>query len=414
MSANPLFRRFGAWSALACGLAILAGCGQRNAYVPPPPSEVTVAVAVQKPVTEYVDFTGTTRASEEVKVRSRVQGYLYDIHFQDGGDVRQGDLLFTIDQRPYQAKYDQAKADVDSRKAFAGRAKSIYARTQKLLSTGASTKEDVDKEKGDWEVALADVAVADAKMREAKLNLDFTEVRAPISGHIGRREVDIGNLITADNTILTTIAQYNPMYVYFTVSEQDHLNYLKRVREHTPGTLEEFSKQPPPALAAGAVALPAFNPWGKLSALGVVKLLSPRYPVEMGLANEKGYPHRGVIDFADVTVDPGTGTLLLRGIFDNPQPYYLAPGLFARVRVPISSSAKALLVPERALSADQQGRYLLLVNKEDVVVRQSVQVGSQVENMRVITEGLKPGERFVVDGLQRARPDAKVKPTMAK
>jgi RND family efflux transporter MFP subunit len=402
-------------AALAALLGV-GGCGPRNAYVPPPLPEVEVAVPVVQTVTLYDQFTGTTQASETVQVRSRVQGYLESIHFADGADVsgpvgdRLGDLLFVIDRRPYQAQMDQAKADLESKKAAAVRAEALYRRTLSLLPSKAATREDVDKARGDWEVAKADVVQAEAKVRQAQLDLDFCEVRAPIGGFIGRRLVDVGNLVQADTTLLTTITRYDPMYVYFTVSESDYLQFLKRRRERPAGTLEARELLPVPT-AVAAVGLPASSPWSRWLSAVIIIAATPHYPIELGLGNEVGqYPHKGYIDFAENTVDPGTGTLQVRGVFSNPPPYYLGPGMFARVRVPVGVREHALLVPKRALAADQQGDYLLVLGPDDTVERRAVELGPEVGGQRVVEKGLRPGERFIVEGLQQARPHSKVRP----
>jgi RND family efflux transporter MFP subunit len=397
--------------ALATLLGV-GGCGPRNAYVPPPLPEVEVAVPVEQTVTVYDDFTGVTHASETVEVRSRVQGYLESIHFADGADVRRGDLLFVIDRKPYQAQMDQAKADLESKKAAAARAEALYRRTSSLLPSKAATREDLDKARGDWEVAKADVGQAEAKVRQAQLNLDYCQIHAPIGGFIGRRLVDVGNLVQADTTLLTTITRYDPMYVYFTMSESDLLQFMKRYRERPAGSLEARGLLPTPA-AVAAVGLPASSPWSGWLAVAVVIAATPGYPVELGLGNEGGkYPHKGYIDFAENTVDPGTGTLQLRGTFSNPPPYILGPGMFARLRVPIGVQEHALLVPKRALAADQQGDYLLVLGPDDTVERRAVELGAEVGGQRVVEKGLSPGERFIVEGLQQARPHSKVRPMM--
>jgi RND family efflux transporter MFP subunit len=397
---------------LLFGLA--AGCGPRNTYVAPPAPDVTVAVPEQRSITVYHYYTGTTQASEVVQIRARVSGYLESIRFQDGSNILQGDLLFVIDQRPYKAQLDQDLADLANKKATVTQKEAIFKRTAALIRSGASSKEEFDVQKGDWEVAKAGVGQAEAKVRASQLNLDFTEIRAPLSGRIGRRMVDVGNLVVADNSILTTIARYDPMYAYFTVSEANYLAYLRRQRERPPGTREE-TEPPAPAVAAAALAgLPGSveGSWGVLATV----LLSqpPHYPVELALADEEGYPHSGYIDFADYTVDPNTGTLLLRAVFQNPVPYYLAPGLFVRLRVPIATRDQVLLVPDRALGTDQAGNFLLVVNKDNVVEQRSVKTGTLEGTMRVIEQGLKPGERFVVDGLQKARPGGKINPQPLK
>jgi RND family efflux transporter MFP subunit len=364
---------------VAVAAASIAGCGQGNTYVPPPPPDVEVGVPVLRNVTEYAEFTGTTAASAMIEVRAQVQGYLQSIHFTDGTDVNKGDLLFVIDPRPFQAKLEQAKANLESATAMAVRAEAIYKRAVSLLPSKAVSQEEVDTTRGDWGVAKASVLQAQAQVREAQLNVEYTSIRAPLSGRISRRLVDIGNLVQANSILLTTLAHYDPMYAYFTVSEVQLLEYLNQLQRD-----QATSSRP------------------------------LRYPVEMGLANEVGYPHKGTIDFADNTVDPGTGTITVRGTFPNPQPYLLRPGLFVRVRAPTGTRPAALLVPERALGQDQAGQYVLVVLPDNVVQHRQVKTGVSVEDYRVILDGLKAGERFVVEGLQRARPGTKVNPIPAR
>jgi len=406
--------RHGGAGALVLGLLGLAGCGQRNEFKPPPPPEVVISTPVQQQVTNYLEFTGTTQASERVDIRSRVTGYLDSIHFRDGNEVSRGELLFKIDPRPFEAKLGQAQAEMESKKAAAIRAEAIYKRTQSLLSKGASTKEDVDKDKGDWGVAREAVHEAEKKVIEAELNLKYTQITAPISGRIGRRQADVGSLINADQTVLTTIARYDPMYVYFNVSEKDHLDYMKRRRQHAEGTTR-FEAMPRRDMAVACTGLPTLGFTGVVDVLCLLSVTHPTYPIEMKLANQDTYEHKGYLDFADLGIDPATGTLLLRGVFQGKEAEDLSPGLFVRVRLPIKTGGKALLVPERALSADQQGRYLLVLSKEDIVERRGVKVGMLVDgDQRVIDSGIKLGERFIVEGLQRARPGSKATPVALK
>lgn len=398
----------GAVAAMLGAALVTTGCGQRNAHVPPPPPDVRVATAVQRPMTVYAEFTGTTQASAMVAVRSRVQGYLASIHFVDGCDVKEGDVLFVIDPRPYQAKLDEADADLQSKEAAVARAEALYKRTLNLFHSGASNQEDVDKDRGDWAVAKAGVVQAKANVREAQLNLDWTIVKSPMTGRISRRLVDVGNLVTADNTILTTITRYDPLYAYFTVSENDRLAYSKRQHERAAGSSQAESAVHPQAMASLSVALSLAPPAGPLLAAFLIRAETPTYPIELGLANEEGYPHTGNLDFSDNTVDAGTGTLQLRGTFANPLPYQLAPGLFVRVRVPVGNLERALLVPERALGADQSGQYLLVVGGDDVVEHRPITVGARDGELRVVEQGLKPNDRFIIEGLQRAQPGTKV------
>lgn len=386
-----------------------AGCGQRNAYVPPPPPEVIVAVPQVRPATIYHDYPGTTTASEAVELRARVQGYLESINFADGSMVMTDQLLFVIDPRPYQAALQQAEADLESKKATAVEDRAIYFRTLSLIPSQAATREQAETDRGNWLVAQAGVLEARAALTQAQLNLSFTEIRAPISGKIGRRLVDIGNLVVANTTVLATIERYDPIYVYFNATQAQYLEYLRRVRRHPPGTLEA-TLPPNPRATAAAVVGAAMSPsvW---TAFGVLTAAQPHYPVEVGLSDETGYPHRGYVDFADNTVNPATGTLLIRGVLLNPPPYYLAPGLFVRVRVPVRKLAHAVVVPNRALGTDQEGRFLLVVGPNNVIERRSVKVGARVDtDLRIIDEGIQPGERFVLEGLQQARPGQKVVP----
>jgi RND family efflux transporter MFP subunit len=393
------------------------GCVGRNAYHPPPPPKVKVALPVRASVTVFREFSGTTQASESVEIRARVQGYLKKIYFQDGDNVLVGQPLFLIDPAPYQAQLDQAKADLLSKRAMAVRAEAIYKRALYLVRQNASTQEDVDKDKGDWEVAKADIAQGEAKVREAQLNLDFTRIEAPISGRLSRRLIDIGNLVTQDSTLLTTITRYNPMYVYFTVSDAEHQAYLKRRRERPAGSLEAFSVPEPelPKLAASVAGLLLGQAETRLLGVTALNIGLPHYPVYIGLAGDRGYPHRGYIDFSDNTVDSNTGTLQLRGVFRNPPPdYYLAPGYFVRVRVPIGKTDNVLLVPEQALATDQSGKYVLVVKTVDgkeVVELRKLTVGATEGEYRVVESGdLTPDDRVIVDGLQKARPGAVVDP----
>jgi RND family efflux transporter MFP subunit len=396
-------------------LGFCLGCEKKNVYVPPPPPEVIVGRAEQRSVTEYHEYTGNTQASESVQIRARVGGYLDSLHFKDGATVSQGDLLFIIDQRPYKAQLDEATADLEGKKANADVQLSVYKRDLALLPSKAVTPEEVDIQKGNWLTAKAAVAQSEAMLRQAQLNLDYTEIHAPIDGRLSRRLIDVGNLIVADTTLLTSIARYDPMYAYFNVNEGDFLADLKQHRQNPLDTMEK-SYDPPisaanPAASKSAASEEAGKAGKNQSALNVAKL---HVPVDMGLADEDGYPHTGYIDFVDNTVDPGSGTILLRGVFSNPKPYFLTPGLFVRIRVPYATRTHALLVPERALGTDQAGRYLLIVNSKNIVERRSVKVGSLVDRLRVIKQGLKPDEQFVIEGLQHARPGIKVHPVQTE
>jgi RND family efflux transporter MFP subunit len=369
---------------------IIAGCGQKSEFVEPPPPKVTVAKPVQQDVTDYLEFTGTTRAFEEAEVRARVSGFLESMHFTPGTDVEKGDLLFVIDPKEYQAEVNGAKAEVQSAKAQRKLAKIELARAKKLFEQKAGAEADVVKWRGQRDVAAAAVVRAEAKLERALLDLSYTKVTTPLAGRVSRNFEDIGNLVgEGEPTLLTTVTRREPMYVYFSLNERELLKVLAMYRQE----IEEKGVDP------------ASEPARKA-----------QIPLFLGLANEEGYPHKGTYDFAESTVDSGTATLQLRGVFPNPgNPPKLLPGLFTRLRMPIDVKKNAILVPDRALGLDQVGRYLLVVNKDKVVEQRYVKIGALVEGgLRVITDGLKADELVVVKGVQRAIPGAKVDPQQAE
>jgi RND family efflux transporter MFP subunit len=364
---------------------IFAACEQQNTYVEPPPPKVTVAKPLQQEVIDYLEFTGTTHAFEEVEVRARVAGFLQSMDFTPGTRVEKDDLLFVIDPREYEAELNATKAELSSAEAQVKRAKIEFERAQRLFKQKAGAETDVVKWRGERDVARAAVLRATAKVEKAMLDLSYTQVTAPITGRVSRNLVDLGNLVgEGEPTLLTTIIRKDPMYAYFNVNERDLLKVMAMNRK------EIEKKGLDPAKDSQAKADMA---------------------VFLGLANEAGYPHQGIVDFAESGVDPGTGTLQLRGVFPNPGPApVLIPGLFTRLRMPVDTREKALLVTERAIGSDQSGRYLLAVNSENVVEKKPIRMGRLVDGLRVIEEGLQLDERVVVNGIQRARPGAKVDP----
>jgi RND family efflux transporter MFP subunit len=366
-------------------VALLAACEEKNTYVEPPPPKVTVAEPLQQDVIDYLEFTGNTRAFEEAEIRARVSGFLQSMQFTAGTQVEKGDLLFVIDPREYQAEVNAATAELNAAKAMQHRAKIEYDRAKRVFDKGAGRETDVVKWRGERDVALAAIERAKASVERANLNLSYTQVTAPISGRVSRNFVDLGNLVgEGEPTLLTTVTRYDPMYVYFNLNEYDLLRvqtmYRKRLQEK-----------------------------------GIDPAKEPDSRAEMqlflGLANEQGYPHEGVGDFSESGVDPATGTLQLRGVIANPgPPYVLLPGLFARLRMPIDKRDKALLVTERAIGADQSGNYLLTVGSDNVVEKKPIRMGQLVDGLRVIEEGLQPGQLVIVRGLQRSRPGSEVDP----
>ena len=364
---------------------MFAACDQRNEYVEPPPPKVTVAKPLQQEIIDYLEFTGTTHAFEEVEMRARVAGFLQSMEFTPGTRVEKGDLLFVIDPSEYQADLDAAEAELGSAEATLKRAQTEFARAQKLFKQKAGAQTDVVKWRGERDVAKAAVARAKAKVEKAGLDLSYTKVTAPITGRVSRNLVDLGNLVgEGEPTLLTKVTRIDPMYAYFNLNERDLLKVMAMYRQET----KEKGLDPAKDSAARA-----------------------DLTVSLELANEEGYPHQGIVDFAESGVDPATGTLQLRGVFPNPGPApVLLPGLFTRLRMPIDKRENALLVTERAIGSDQGGRFLLTVNSENVVEKKPIRMGRLVDGLRVIEEGLQPDNRVVVNGIQRARPGAKVDP----
>jgi RND family efflux transporter MFP subunit len=367
---------------LLLGLGLtLTGCARAPSEGPAAaPIPVKVSYPVEREVTDYVDFTGRTAAIDSVEVRAHVWGYLDRVNFKEGAMVEKGDVLFELDARPYQAALNQAKAKVAQDEAQLEYDEAEYQRNVGLFRTAALSKSDMDKSTAARNVDIANVAADKAVVASRQLDLDYTKVLAPVSGRVSRYDVTVGNLIQSGDqnggTMLTTIVSVDPMYAYFDVDEHTALRARKLVRE------------------------------GKSD--------SPRdgaYPVFLGLANEVGHPHRGNIDFVDNQLRPKTGTIRARGTFPN-KDQVLLPGMFTRVRVPIGWPHQALLVSDRAIDTDQGQRILYVVNEKDEVVSRPVQLGALHDGLREITDGLKPGERVVVNGLQQVRPGITVDPNL--
>jgi len=360
---------------------IFIGCSEKNEYVEPPAPQVTVSKPLVQNVTDYLEFTGSTKAIEEIEIRARVKGFLESVHFEDGDFVTKGQLLFNIDPKPYKAAVESARGRLGKHQAQLERAQKEYQRNLTLFKQNAASEANVVKWKSEVEESKAAVVSAQAALDKARLDLGYCTINSPISGRISRKQVDVGNLVGAsENTLLTTIRQWTPIYVYFSINERDLLRIMERAR---------------------AEGITADNP-DKIS-------------LDLGLANETGFPHEGHLDFVDSTVDPGTGTMQLRGLFPNAgPPYFIVPGLFVRVRMPVAERENALLVTERALGLDQGGRYLLVVDNENKVEQRYVKIGALRDGMRVIEDGLKPEDQVVVKGIQRAIPGAKVTPQQAQ
>src|SRR4051794_40126528 len=348
----------------------LVGCNRHSSAPEEAVPQVTVAHPVQREVTDYRYFTGRLEAVDTQQVRARVQGYLDKIHFKEGAEVKKGDLLYEIDPRTFEADVQKAKADLARQQAQETLAVAQLDRAESLRGTSALSPEDYQQLTAAREQARAAVQQARATVRSAELQLGFTKIRAAISGRISRTLITEGNLVGAGQaTLLTTIVSMDPIYVYFDVPEREFLDYQRLVREQGAATAAEA-----------------------------------KVPVQIRLETESGkYPHEGIIKFRDNRVDPGTGTVLLRGELPNPD-HLLTPGLFVRLRVPIGKPRTRLLVPETAISADQRGRYVLVVRPDDTVEQRGVDVGSPQPGDLMVVNGLKANDRVIVNGIQRARP----------
>jgi RND family efflux transporter MFP subunit len=356
--------------------AVLGGCKREQAaFVPPPPPEVTVETPTRQRVADAMEFTGTTRGFETVEIRARVRGFLQKKHVQDGKRVQQGDLLFTIDPRTFEATVQQAKAELAAREAELKLASVTLERTSAAAATNAVSKQEVDRAAAQRDGAVAQVDLAGARLRSAELDLEFTNVRSPITGRIGFIRVEEGELVGASEpTLLATVINDSKVYATYDMDERVILELRKGSQNKRPG--ED----------------------------GRADLV-----VRLAMANEEGWPHVGRFERADNAVNSATGTLRVESIFENPDGA-IVPGTFVRVR-PEFGEKDVLTVPDVAVLADQRGRYVLVVGggSEGSVERRDVTVGEVVERRRVIMAGLSETDRVIVNGVQRARPGGAVK-----
>lgn len=363
------------WAALLLpAMFVLAACGQDNRYAAPPPPKVPVAPPVEQKVSEYFESTGNMAAINTVDLVARVQGFVQAISYADGDYVKKGTSLFTIEPEPYRLKVEAAKAAVTSAQATLKQNEAEYTRQADLVQRQVSAVATYDKALALRDSAQADLQSAQANEKQAEINLGYTNVTAPFDGIVSARQVSIGQLVGANSaTVLSTIVQLNPIYVNFTASERDVLQ-VRALLAHSGRTTADL--------------------------MGI--------PVEIGLQTEPGYMHKGKLDYIAATVDPSTGTLAVRAILDNAD-RSLLPGYFVRVRIP-SEPEPALLVPDVAIGSDQGGRYVLIVNKDNVVEQRRVEPGQLIGELRVIRKGLTKDDRVVVGGIMRAIPGQKVEP----
>ena len=366
---------FSATGALV-GALLASGCGGSGsgAQAPPPP-QVSVATVIERRVKDWDEFTGRLQAVETVEIRPRVSGYIDRVAFTEGSLVKMGDLLFVIDPRPYQAEYDRAAADVKRFKTALELARVELTRVQHLKDSGAVSQEELDERKSTVAQAEANVGGSEASLESAALNLNFTKVSSPVAGRVSRAEVTRGNLVTGGingGTLLTSVVSIDPIYLYFDADEQSFLRYSQMAR----------TGQRPTGDSA---------------------------PVNVGLANEEGFPHAGALDFIDNQLNPQTGTIRARAVLANKSGQF-TPGLFARVQLLGSGEYSAILIEDRAVNTDQSQKYVLALGENNTIEYRKVKLGRVVDGLRIVREGLKAGDVIVVNGAQRVHPGITVTP----
>ena len=359
------------WLAIAVAIVVLAGCSKpqaQNAAPPPPP--VSVAAATEKEIIETDEFAGRIEAVESVEVRARINGYIQSVNFKPGTPVREGDLLFVIDPRPFQAELARAEATLANMRAQLDLARTELARNEQLLAEQATSKREYDDAAAKVRQLAAQVSANQASVETTQLNLAYTRVTAPIDGRVGKAEITVGNLVHGEapnSPVLTTVVSSNPVYAAFEADEAAFLKYIANARSRS-------------------------------------------LTVVVGLANEQDFPHQGRLEFVDNRVDPQSGTVRMRALLDNKDGRF-TPGLFARVKLgDAMTPRKAVLVSDRAIGTDQNKRFVLVLNGENKPQYREVRIGRLVDGLRVIEKGLEPGEVIVVNGLQRVRPGAPVTP----
>jgi RND family efflux transporter MFP subunit len=381
MRRNPI-RIFHALVPVAALSLLVAGCGQNAQPPAPPPPAVTVAYPVQRTVTDYDEYVGRFVAVDAVEVRARVSGYLEKVHFTDGQTVKEGDLLFTIDRRPFQTALDQARANLQRARAELAFAEGDLERAAQLVRDKTITQQTFDQRTQVKRVSEANVAAQEAALRQAELDLSFTDLRAPVTGRIGDRRVSPGNLVTGGatgtTTLLATIVSTDPIRFEFTFDEASFLRYV-RAGEGAQGLKDDIASR-------GGSTM-----------------------VRLKLIDEPDFNHVGRMDFIDNVIDRSTGTIRGRATFANAASLF-TPGMFARLQVPASPPHSAVLIPDSAIGSEQARKFVYVVRPDDTVVQRYVTLGQLAEGDRVIKSGLGPEDRVIVEGLMRARAGIKVQP----
>jgi len=370
--------------ASSISLAVIAGIGvvhhmhggapvsEAAAATAPAAADVDVATVISRDIADYQTYSGKIEAIHDVEIRPLVSGTIVAVHFRDGATVKKGDLLFSIDPRPYQAEVDRAAAQLAAAQSRSAYSSSDWARAQRLLTDNAIARRAYDEAQNANREAAAATHAAKAALEAAQINLSYTEITAPVSGRVARAELTVGNVVStgANAPVLTTLVSTSPIYASFDVDEQTYLRYLSHDSK-------------------------------------------AKVPVWVGLADETGYSRQGVVDSVDNRLDTSSGTIRVRARFDNADGV-LIPGLYARVRVAGGAPHPAVLVSDAAIQTDQDRKFVLLVDKDDQVRYREVKLGEQHSGLRVITAGLQPGDRIVVNGIQRVRPGASIKPNLVQ
>jgi len=358
---------------LLTAIMLFAGLGRSEAKAPAPApaaTEVTVAEVIHKPLHEWQEFSGRLQAVDTVEVKPRVSGYINSVAFADGARVKQGDLLFQIDPRPFQDEVDRLNAERSRAVSDLDLARANHARAERLIAANAISREEYERLAAAETSAQGEVGSVSASLSAARLNLEFTQVRAPIEGHVSRAIITAGNLVTSAS-LLTTVVSDDPVYAYFDADEQTFLRYSK---------------------------------------LTETKADDGASGVFMGLVDEDGYPHQGKLDFVDNQVDPGTGTIRARAVFSNPDGRY-TPGLFARIRLVGGADNDTVLIEDRAIGTDLGKKFVLALKADNSIEYRLVDLGPEIDGLRVVKQGLAPGDIIVVNGLQHVKPGQMVAPT---
>lgn len=365
-------------SLLASSMGLLAACSneeQSQAQHTPQLPPISMATVINERITEWDEFTGRLEAPESVALRPRISGYIESVSYKEGALVQEGDVLFTIDDAPFNAEVQRLTAELADVQSQLKLAKSSYKRALGLNSSNAISKEDLDSRSAELEQAKARLRSVAAALDVAKLNLDYTQVTAPISGRVSNALETKGNYVTAGSSLLTSIVSVDRVYAYFDADEQTYLKYLK---------LEKDGSRP--------------------------SARDTQNPVYMGLANDSDYPHKGYIDFIDNQINPATGTIRGRAVFENLNGQFM-PGMFARLKLIGSAPYEGILITDKAISTDLKTKYVLVIDEQNTAQYRPVVLGEKLNGLRIVKSGLAPEERIVVNGLQRVRPGSPVAPT---